>query len=70
MEHLQSEHVFILKHYFTLKTSAAVYVSNGHPDKAALSKTKIWLVTKFWDAGKMTKQLKLWLYHLQAVHQM
>jgi hypothetical protein len=48
----QAQLVFILKHYFTSKLSAAVReaFSNAYPDKEVLNMTTIHqLVTKFWD---------------------
>jgi hypothetical protein len=43
-----AEHVFILKHYFTSKSSAAVHEAFGnvHPDEEVLNKTIHQLVTK------------------------
>jgi hypothetical protein len=52
MAYSQAEHVFILKNYFTPKSSADVReaFSNANPNKEVLNKTIIHrLVTIFWD---------------------
>jgi hypothetical protein len=51
-----AERVFILEHYFALKSFAALReaLNNAYPDKEALKKTTIHrLVTKFWDTGSV-----------------
>jgi hypothetical protein len=77
-----AESVFILEYYLKSKLFAAVYeaFSNVYPDKEVLSKMTIyWLITTFWDtesvclcisAGRVTKQLTLWLYWFKAVYQL
>jgi hypothetical protein len=81
MVYSRAERVFILEHYFELKSFAAVREAfiNAYPDKEVPSKTTVHrLVRKFLDTGSVcvtsahlaTKQLKLRPHRFQAVHQL
>jgi hypothetical protein len=76
-----AEHVFILEHYFSSKSFAAVRdaFSSAYHDKEVLNKTtpptgnKILghrICLSVTNAHRVTKQLKLWLYWFQVMHQL
>jgi hypothetical protein len=84
MVYSRTEHVFILKHYIVSKLFAAVHeaFSIAFPDKQVPNKTTVHqLVTEFWytrsvsvtgtyQVTKASRQLKVWLYQFQALHQL
>jgi hypothetical protein len=58
-----AEHVFILKHYFTSKSFAAIHeaISKAYPDKEVLNKTTIHqLVTELWESGSVCNRKYIW----------
>jgi hypothetical protein len=80
MVYLRAERVFILKHYFASKSSAAVRQAFiiAYPDREVPNKTIHWLVTQFRHTGSVCvtsahramKHLNFRPYRFQAVYQL
>jgi hypothetical protein len=58
----QAEHVFILKHYFSTKSYAAVreVFSNAYPDKEVPNETIHQMVTKYQDTRSIWVSWRKW----------